>query len=65
MNQVICNMFGLVNKSILKKENLLIRLDSILKDQRTLIEGDIIVADLNTVPNSFTDDEAQHAGMLK
>ena len=55
--------FGLVNKSILKKENLLIRLDSILKDQRTLIEGDIIVADLNTVPNSFTDDEAQHAGM--
>lgn len=55
--------FGLVNKSILKKENLLIRLDSILKDQRTLIEGDTIVADLNTVPNSFTDDEAQHAGM--
>ena len=55
--------FGLVNKSVLKKENLLIRLDSILKDQRTLIEGDIIVADLNTVPNSFTDDEAQHAGM--
>lgn len=55
--------FGLVNKSILKKENLLIRLDSILKDRRTLIEGDIIVADLNTVPNFFTDDEAQHAGM--
>lgn len=55
--------FGLVNKSILKKENLLIRLDSILKDKRTLIEGDVIIADLNTVPNSFTDDEAQHAGM--
>lgn len=55
--------FGLVNKSILKKENLIIRLDSILKDERTLIEGDVIVADLNTVPNSFTDDEAQHAGM--
>lgn len=57
--------FGLVNKSILKKENLLIRLDSILHDnQKTLIEdGDIVTADLNVVPNSFTDDEAQHAGM--
>ena len=48
--------FGLVKKSILKKENLIIRLDSILKDEKTLINGDIIVADLNTVPNSFTDD---------
>ena len=57
--------FGLVNKSILKKENLLIRLDSILHDtQKTLIEdGDLVTADLNVVPNSFTDDEAQHAGM--
>lgn len=56
--------FGLVNKSILKKENILIRLDSILHDsQKTLIEdGDIVTADLNVVPNSFTDDEAQHAG---
>ncbi len=55
--------FGLVNKSILKKENLLIRLDSILHDDKNIIEGDIITADLNTVPNSFTDDEAEHAGM--
>ena len=56
--------FGLVNKSILRKENLLIRLDSILKDPQTIIDGgDTIVADLNTVPNSFTDDEAEHAGM--
>ena len=55
--------FELVNKSVLKKDNLLIRLDSILNDQKNLIEGDIIIADLNTIPNSFTDDEAQHAGM--
>lgn len=55
--------FGLVNKSVLKKENLIIRLDSILHDEKTLIDGDTIIADLNTVPNSFTDDEAQHAGM--
>lgn len=55
--------FGLVNKSILKKENLLIRLDSILNDEKTVIDGDKVTADLNTVPNSFTDDEAQHAGM--
>ena len=34
-----------------------------VKARATLIEGDIIVADLNTVPNSFTDDEAQHAGI--
>lgn len=55
--------FGLVNKSILRKENLLIRLYSILNDPRTLIDGDTIVADLNTVPNSFTDDEARQAGV--
>ena len=55
--------FGLVNKSILKKENILIRLDSILRDNNTIIDGDMVIADLNTVPNSFTDDEAEHAGM--
>lgn len=55
--------FGLVNKSILKKKNLIIRLESILQDTRNIIDGDIVIADLNTVPHSFTDDEAQHAGM--
>lgn len=55
--------FGLVNKSILKKENLLIRLDSILSDGKNMIEGDVVTADLNTVPTSFTEDEAEHAGM--
>lgn len=55
--------FGLVKKSILRKENLLIRLNSILTDEKTIVDGDIVVADLNTVPNSFTDDEAEHAGM--
>ena len=55
--------FGLVKKSILKKENLLIRLNSILSDKKNMIEGDVVIADLNTVPTSFTDDEAEHAGM--
>lgn len=55
--------FHLVNKSVLKKENLLIRLDSILSDGKNMIEGDVVTADLNTVPTSFTDDEAEHAGV--
>lgn len=52
--------FGLVNKSILKTENLIIRLESILGN--AIIDGDLVSADLNTVPHSFTDDEAEHAG---
>lgn len=55
--------FGLVKKSILRKENLIIRLNSILSDDKTIVDGDVVIADLNTVPNSFTDDEVEHAGM--
>lgn len=55
--------FSLVKKSILTKENLMIRLDSILKDNRNMIDGDVVTADLNTVPTSFTEDAAEHAGM--
>lgn len=54
--------WGLVKRSILTKEKLLIRLESILSDDRNVIEGDIITADLNTVPASFTIDEAERAG---
>ncbi len=54
--------FGLVKGSILKEENIKIRFESILKDARTMIDGDIVVADLNTVPTSFTQTEAEHAG---
>ena len=54
--------WGLVNRSILTKDKLRIRLESILSDERNVIEGDIITADLNTVPASFTADEAEHAG---
>ncbi len=52
--------FGLVNKSILKTENLIIRLESILES--AIIDGDIVTADLSTVPHSFSADEAEHAG---
>ena len=55
--------FSLVKKSILTKENLMIRLDSILKDNRNMIDGDVVTADLNTVPTSFTEEAAEHAGM--
>ncbi len=52
--------FGLVNKSILKTKNIIIRLESILNN--AIIDGGLVSADLNTVPHSFTDDEAEHAG---
>lgn len=55
--------FGLVNKSILKPENIIIRLESILSDEKTLIDGEVVTADLNTVPKSFSSEEAEHAGM--
>lgn len=55
--------FGLVNKSILKPENIIIRLGSLLEDEKTIIDGEIVIVDLNTVPKSFTAEEAEHAGM--
>ena len=54
--------FGLVNKSILTKKLLIDRLNSILMDERNLIEGDVVTADLNTVPSYFSQEEAKHAG---
>jgi hypothetical protein len=54
--------FGLVNKSILTKDYLIKRFTSILKDDRNLIEGDVVTADLSTVPSYFTKEEAEHAG---
>lgn len=55
--------FGLVNKSILKSENIIIRLESILKDEKTSIDGELVVADLNTVPSTFSVEKAERAGM--
>lgn len=55
--------FGLVKSSILTKEKIVVRLESILKDTRNWIEGDMVIADLNTVPTDFSEDEAAHAGM--
>lgn len=55
--------FGLVKGSILTKEKIVGRFTSILKDTRNWIEGDIVTADLNTVPTDFSEDEAAHAGM--
>ena len=55
--------FGLVKSSILTKEKIVGRFESILKDTRNWIEGDFVTADLNTVPTDFSEDEAAHAGM--
>lgn len=55
--------FGLVKGSVLTKEKIAIRLSSILGDKsRNIIGGDVVTADLNTVPTSFSKEEAEHAG---
>lgn len=53
---------GMAQKSILTKERLLKRFESILSDERNIIEGDIVTADLNTVPTYFSKDEEERAG---
>ena len=55
--------FGLVKSSVLTKEKIAIRLSSILGDKsRNIIEGDMVTADLNTIPTSFSKEEAEHVG---
>lgn len=54
---------NLVNKSILTSDKLFIRLESILHNEENIIDGDTITADLNTVPNYFSEEEAKVAGM--
>ena len=55
--------FGLVKGGVLTKEKLVGRLTSILNNkEKNIIEGDIVTADLNTVPASFSEEEAAHAG---
>lgn len=55
--------FGLVKGGVLTKENLVVRFQSILNDrEKNIIQGDIVIADLNTVPSSFTEKQAEHAG---
>lgn len=55
--------FGLVKGSILKEGNIRVRLESILKDTRNMVDGDLVSADLNTVPDTFSKEEAEHAGL--
>ena len=55
--------FNLVNKSILTAENLKIRLESLLHNEKNPMRGDTITADLNTIPSHFSEEEAKVAGM--
>lgn len=55
--------FGLVKGNILKKENIKVRLESILKDSRNMVDGDLVTANLSTVPVTFSKEEAEHAGL--
>lgn len=54
--------FGLVKGSLLREENIKARLESILKDARNMVDGDLITADLSTTPATFTKEQAAHAG---
>lgn len=55
--------FGLVKGNVLTVENLIPRWKSILSDSFSIMDGDVVTADLNAVPESFTREEAQRAGM--
>lgn len=55
--------FGLVKDSILREEKIKVRLESILKDARNMVDGDLVSADLSTVPATFSKEEAEHAGL--
>lgn len=55
--------FGLVSKSILSVEKLLVRWFSMLHSPDTYLAGDQMIVDLNTVPSSFTEEDAQHTGI--
>lgn len=55
--------FGLVSKSILGVDKLLVRWYSMVQSPDTYIEGDRMTVDLNTVPSTFSDEDAQYAGL--
>lgn len=55
--------FGLVSKSLLGVDKLLIRWYSMVQSPSTYIEGDRLTVDLNTVPSSFSAEDAQHTGI--
>lgn len=55
--------FGLVTKNVLTVEKLIPRWKSILSGTYSIIDGDVVTADLNAVPETFTLEEAQRAGL--
>lgn len=55
--------FGLVNKSILGVDKLLVRWYSMVQNPSTYLEGDRMIVDLSTVPTSFSPEDAQCAGV--
>ena len=55
--------FSLVKSNILQAKTIMVRFKSLIGDNRNMIQGDTVIADLNTVPLSFSDEEAMVAGM--
>lgn len=54
--------FGMVSKSILGVDKLVVRWFSMLHSPKTLILGQRVTVDLNTVPSTFSAEEAAHTG---
>lgn len=55
--------FGLVKGNVLTVKYLVSRWESILKNPDNEVEGDVVTADLNTIPYTFTEEQAEHAGI--
>jgi len=55
--------FGMVSKSILGVDKLIVRWFSLIRDPRTVITGQEVMADLNTVPSNFSEEDAAHTGI--
>jgi ATP-dependent DNA helicase RecQ len=55
--------FGLVSRSILGEDRLVVRWFSIKNAPKTVIDGDIAIVDLSTAPDDFTQDQMEHVGL--
>jgi len=54
--------FGLVNKRVLRVENIVIRWFSMLRSTRSMLSGDEAILDTSTPPTSFSEKEVEYAG---
>lgn len=55
--------FGLISKSILSVDKLIIRWFSMIRAEKTVIIGQEAMVDLNTAPSTFSEEDAAHTGV--